>query len=164
MCRDFSKDLHAYQAAKQRCAGYPWMITLDVQRKDQVGFHLKRLKIFMISIREQQTHKLVADFPNIPLELKSECNHVLDQAIRMCCNAGRKVPFGTGFISGRTKGKEFFTMNGVLFDEFDNSYMTAETMKQLLENLLERRTQAVRTIGREKIITRTGGSNSHLSK
>ena len=84
-CEEIARITTASKQAQR--SGRPWMITLDVDL-DTFTLSAGKISTFCFSIREQESHKLIADLPNIPREIPLECATVLEDAIRICREAG----------------------------------------------------------------------------
>ena len=76
------------ESSSDRWSGQPWMITVDYVPDQCVHCSLDEIKTFCLCLREQETGKLIVDFPNIPVEIKPECVNVLEQAILFCRQCG----------------------------------------------------------------------------
>ena len=72
-----------------RCIGFPWMITLDYDKASQKsGFRWDQMKVFQLSLREQETGGIIASLPWISASFSDECARTLNHAVTMCRNAG----------------------------------------------------------------------------
>ncbi len=61
--------------------GPPWFISCDIVGPSFVN---GKLEMLLLSIREQESHRLVGDLPDIPPEALSSCAEAIRNAIRFC--------------------------------------------------------------------------------
>ena len=63
--------------------GLPWLLVLDVPKEIQLQKN-PVLECFSVSIREQDSLRLVADLPDIPTDTTPHCAEVIRNAVRIC--------------------------------------------------------------------------------